>query len=890
MDPPIPRPAPSRALPVFLAVMAAFYLGGARAEPLPPAITAFLDRHCVKCHGEEKTEARLDFRSFHTETDLLEQARIWHQALELTATGEMPPKGEPPPAPEMRAFTRAAQDILGSAGAARFQRPGRVTLPRLTQKEFNHTLADLMGIDLHAGASLPEDGPGPSGFRNDREALDMTAPQFEAWMSATESAVTGWLALENPPILVWKAEAEEMTRSEPKLQPHEGGLVLAHPNQELSATVVVPVDGYYRITHRAAALGLATELRITDAGETLVVAPVPSGTVGRASEIVVETFLSRGSHDLAWQNQNLVPQTPLPPDVTRLAEATGDWEAPVLPPFMDPEPDGVRQSREALNAQARSGQAYYVWLRLLGPGGDPREIDRFRKYARQKQVLQQGYLEQLAARSSQPIVGIERLWRNANVERLAENQRLLDAVSAVRWEDWMKTQGKLWLDRMEILGPIAPEKATPVPPPDFAAPAPGQPDSLETFLRRAWRRPVTAAKTERLRAHHQETLTRGATPEEAKGASLTAILLSPHLLYRPEFNPTEEQGTTPLTNHQLAARLSYFLWQSLPDNLLDAQADAGRLTSDPGVLDRETDRLLDDPKADRFLGDFLMDWLRLGDLGRGQEPDPAIFLGFTPALAEAMRAEPSAFWKSLVRENTSLLELLDSRHSWMNGILARHCGIPGVTGPELQRISLPDRRRGGLLGMAGILTATSSPARTNPVRRGAWVLEVLLGEDPGEPLPTAGQLPGNAGEARGRTLREELALHRTRPFCARCHDQIDPPGFALEHFDLAGRWRDTEAGQAVDASATLSDGSACNGLEGLREYLLSRKGDFVRNLARQLYGYALGREPRFHDSAAIEKIAAAAEADGFRARTLILEIVRSEAFRYQEAPRKGATN
>lgn len=862
-----------------LAIGGGAFSGIAAGHPLPPVIADFTRQHCLKCHGGDKSEGGLDFDLFTTEADVLARPRLWLDAVELTESGEMPEKGPPVPEAEIASFAKAVRDLLAEAGADRFQSAGRVTLPRLTKTEYRNTLRDLMGVDLHAGASLPDEGPGATGFRNDREALGLTAPQLEAWLEAAERAVEGWLSLEKEPETLLASEAETLERSEPRMEAHEGGMVLAHPNQELSASVVVPRDGWYVISQRAAALGRATELRLLAGGETLATAPVSPSSLAKADDVAVTVFLPRGSHNLAWQNRNLVPQIPLPPDMTRLAEEEGKKKAPMMPPFIQPESEAVRETRQRLNSQAGSGQAYYEWLRRLGPGGDPREIDRFRKYIGQKQALQDTLMQRLAALTGHPREHIERLWRNANAERLTDNSALLSAAAGVRWEDWMEHQGKLWLDRVSIRGPVLPPGSHLQAAPSFTA---GEALPLQAFLRRAWRRPAAPEEAARLKAYYLDQVNAGASPDEARGATLAGALVSPHLLYRPEFAPPgtdEKDTTTPLSDHALASRLSYFLWQSLPDPALDAAADGGTLTSDPQALARETDRLLDDPRSDSFLREFILDWLRLDDLGRGLGPDPAIVPEFTPGLAEAMRQEPVAFWTDLVRNNGSVLDLLDSRHTWSNAALSRHLGLPVPNGDGFHRVELPDRRRGGLLGMAGVLTATSSPTRTNPVRRGAWVLEILLGEDPGEPLPDAGQLPPEAGETRGRTLREELTLHRERPGCARCHDKIDPPGFALEHFDLAGRWRDTEAGKPVDATGALPGGGTITGLEGLREELLSRRDDFVRHLTRRLMAHALGRKVSYQDTAAIDRIVADAKADGYRTRLLIHGIVRSDAFR-----------
>ncbi|MCB1077340.1 MAG: DUF1588 domain-containing protein, partial [Verrucomicrobiae bacterium] len=234
------------------------------------------------------------------------------------------------------------------------------------------------------------------------------------------------------------------------------------------------------------------------------------------------------------------------------------------------------------------------------------------------------------------------------------------------------------------------------------------------------------------------------------------------------------------------------------------------------------------------------------------------------------------------RENRPLLDLVDARETFLDKALARHYGLPGVRAPTMQRVALKDPKRGGILGMASVLTATSTPVRTSPVIRGAWVMERILGEDPGEPLPNAGELPGNAGEERGKTLREELEIHRDRPECASCHDKMDPLGFGLEQFDAIGRFREEEAGKPVDATGVLPDGTAFNGIVELKRYIVEhRREDFAANVARRLLAFALGRELKVYDEPAVQHLVESTASDGYRARALVKAVVLSYPFLHQ---------
>jgi hypothetical protein len=329
--------------------------------------------------------------------------------------------------------------------------------------------------------------------------------------------------------------------------------------------------------------------------------------------------------------------------------------------------------------------------------------------------------------------------------------------------------------------------------------------------------------------------------------------------------------------------LSYFLWSSMPDATLFALADAGRL-SQPKVLEAQVMRMLTDPKARALSEQFVGQWLGIRTLGSVAAPDPQKFPEFTPALREAMVAEPSEFFAGLLREDRSLLELLDSDYTWVNAELARHYGLDGVSGKTFVRVSLPDRRRGGVTGMAAVLTQTSYPQRTSPVLRGKWLLEEVFGTPPPPPPPLVATLSANDEKRDGQTFRQRLEQHRKNPNCAACHARLDPLGFALENFDPIGRWRTEVSGETVDASGQLPGGEAFVGPEALKKVLGARKQLFVRHLTEKMLAYALGRGVEYYDIPAVKHISEAVANDGHRAPRLILEIVRSAPFRL----RRGA--
>ncbi len=330
-----------------------------------------------------------------------------------------------------------------------------------------------------------------------------------------------------------------------------------------------------------------------------------------------------------------------------------------------------------------------------------------------------------------------------------------------------------------------------------------------------------------------------------------------------------------ISDVELASRLSFFLWSTIPDAELLDVAERGRL-SDPAVLERQVRRMLDDPRADALVSNFAGQWLQLRNV-ETVKPDPVIF-PFDEALRRAFLTETELFVSSLVREDRSLLDLISADYTFVNQRLAEHYGIPRIYGSQFRRVTLPAGNRRGLLGQGSVLTVTSYPNRTSVVQRGKWVLENLLGTPPPPPPPDVPELKA-APHGKVVSMREQMQAHRANPTCAACHARMDPIGFALENYDGVGRWRDEDAGAPIDASGKLPDGTGFNGPAGLNELLLTKyRADFVRTSVEKLLTYALGRGVDYHDYPTIRSIDRDAARDNYRISSLILAIVKSTPF------------
>ena len=406
---------------------------------------------------------------------------------------------------------------------------------------------------------------------------------------------------------------------------------------------------------------------------------------------------------------------------------------------------------------------------------------------------------------------------------------------------------------------------------------------LATVTRRAFRRDIGQTDLRPLMSTFAST--RETESFEASiAAAIRAVLLAPDFLFRLEFDRPGRGATRNVSNFELASRLSFFLWSSIPDDELLDTASSGTLT-DPPVLERQARRMLADPRAATLASNFASQWLGLRNLGRVR-PDREAYPHFDAALLAAFRAETRLFLRSVIRENRSVLDILGGEYTYVNERLARHYGIPGVVGPGFRRVSLAGNpQRGGLLGQGSILLLTSHAAKTSPVLRGTWILDRLLNSPP--PPPPANVPPLDETQANGRSLtnRQQVELHRADPGCASCHDRIDPLGFALENYDVIGRWRTQDGEESIDASGALPSGEEFTGPAGLRKLLLGHPQRFAGATVERLLTFALGRELGPRDQPTVRQVLRETEDGGYRFKDLIVAIVRSAPFRMRQASR-----
>lgn len=404
-------------------------------------------------------------------------------------------------------------------------------------------------------------------------------------------------------------------------------------------------------------------------------------------------------------------------------------------------------------------------------------------------------------------------------------------------------------------------------------------DILGRFASRAFRRPATSQEVDRLVKLASKVRAESGHFEEGIQVAVQAVLVSPHFLFKVETpKKVDARGQMPLVSqYELATRISYFLWSSMPDDELLLLAHRGQLREPKRLLEKIAS-MLRDPRANRFVKNFAGQWLQLRNLDQVR-PDAGKFDVFNDEVRELMRRETLTFFAGVMRGNLPVTTLLDGQFTYLNEPLARYYGLPGVKGSEFRRVSLRGTPRGGLLTQASILTVTSDPTRTSPVKRGKWILENLLNTPPPPAPPNVPEL--EKAKLTG-TLRERMEQHRANPACAVCHNMMDPLGFALENYDAVGLWRDREGGEEIDASGQLPDGTKFQGVGELREMLVTeRKGQFVRCLAEKLLIYAIGRGTEYYDKCAIDQIVLEMQQHDYKFAYLIAGIIKSDPFQKQ---------
>ncbi|MCY4660913.1 MAG: DUF1592 domain-containing protein [Acidobacteria bacterium] len=839
-----------RTLLALTGVLTAFALPQVAAAQAPePAghssaasVREALDRFCVRCHNDRLRTADLALDT-HDLADVGADAELWERVIVKLRSQTMPPAGNPRPADATYRSVASWLETAIDTVALAHPDPGRgETFHRLNRAEYHAAVRDLLAVDVDVAELLPADDTFEHGFDNNGDVLSISPDLVARYLSAARRISR--LAVGIPPI----GPAVATYRVHPGLVQDDrqddllsfgsrGGIAIRHH---------FPVDGDYTVRirlHRNFSdyiLGFAAPQELDVRVDGALVTRFPVGDADSVGQMAPLSFSGNIAGDADWEYYMNTGDSHLE---VRFAAKAGQRTVGVSFVRRMAEQEGVLQPRNrgygrfvderyddhAAVEQVAIGGPYAV----EGPGDTPsrRAIFVCRPAAD-------------AAADEEPAAAA------ADEEPAAATAGEEPAADAAIDGDEEACAGRI----------------------------------LDRLARRAYRRPVDDGDVGALLDFFRAGRRDGGFDDGIQFA-LERMLVDPEFLFRVERDPEDAAPGTPyrLGDLELASRLSFFLWSSIPDDeLLDAAA-AGRL-GDSAELERQTRRLLADDRSRALVDNFASQWLRLRNL-ESQERESADYPEFDENLREAFRRETELFVESNIREDRSLLELLSANYTFVNERLARHYGIRGIYGDRFRRVTLdPDHPRGGLLGHGGLLMVTSYPNRTSPVVRGKWLLETILGAPPPEPPPNVPGLPDRGEGGEPASVRERLERHRANPACAGCHAPMDPLGFALENFDAIGSWRATsEAGRPIDASATMPSGEAFEGPAGLRRVLLGRDEDFAAAVTEKLLAYALGRGLEHTDRPAVRRILRDAAADDYRWSSIVLGIAKSTPFQWRRA-------
>jgi mono/diheme cytochrome c family protein len=811
----------------------------ARQRPVPPAAAApavapraVLDKYCVSCHNQRARIAGLALDNVDA-ANLSANAEVWEKVIARLQQGSMPPPGRPrPDSATYHALASSLEAQIDSAWTAN-PNPGRIgAVHRLNRAEYNNVIRDLFALDIDVKPLLPGDETADGSFDNFADSLSISTAHLERYLSVARQVTR--LATGLPP-------------TAPKVETFE---IPLHVTQEDRQSEDLPFGSRG---------GIAVRYNFPVDGE-----------------YTIKVRLQRQYQDylkgMGWPQQ------------------------------LDVRLDGKLIKRFTVGGEGkgRPAAASYAGDGEPGFAGDP-EWEEYMQVGGDK-----GLEVRIPVTAGPRVVGVSFVREMFEPEGLPQPQQRARVIT--NDNVYMDFANVGWV---QIGGPYkktGSNSATRIDTPSRRAIFVCEPKAaaeekacatriLSRMARLAYRRPATNADTQTLLAFYADGRKNGGSFDNGIQFALERMLVDPDFLVRIHRDPEtrsarsgpEARAQSPetynLSDIELASRLSFFLWSSIPDDRLLSVAERGQL-SNPAVLEKETRRMLADPRAvDALVSNFAAQWLNLRRVDE-VVVDPYKYPNYDLSLMQGFQRETELFVGSNIKEDRPIAELLNASYSFVNEKLARHYDIPGVYGSRFRRVTLPrPEQRGGLLGQGALMSTTSYPDRTSPVLRGKWLLNNILGLPVPAPPPGVDTNIDNKPGTKDLPIRERLAQHRKDPSCNSCHGVIDPLGFALENFDVIGGWRTIdESGKPVDASGSTVNGTRVEGLTGLRALLLSQPDQFPRTVAEKLMTYAIGRMLQYYDRPAVRRIVRDAAPGGYRWSSIIVGIVKSPTFQMRTAP------
>ena len=788
------------------------------ADTFEKTVQPFVSKNCYMCHNPQTKSGGLDLESYKTAASIVKDRSTWEHVIQKVLSGEMPPKGMPRPSEaEVKAFVSLVEAEFERADKLAKPDPGRVTARRLNRDEYNNTIRDLLGVDLRPADDFPQDDSG-YGFDNIGDVLSLSPVLMEKYMVAAENVAR--TALFGPetlkPTLV--RHRPPGRRIEPGFTPLSdydlSGLSL--PNA-IHVMHRFPVDGEYVIRVFLGGVRPASS------------EPLQLGLWVDNKQVQTLSFDPEGVASFSDDRQDFGGMT----QEFRAKMTAGDHRVAVSVLRLY---EGLPPSYGGLNPSKRPAPQL--------PEFKPRPNDTPERTAERRKRFEAQRAEKVpineARIGSLEVGGPYEQAKGPSVEKLKK----VYTCGHLDGHHQSKCARKIVSD----------------------------------LARRAYRRPATTPEVERLLSLVSTVQGQGDSFEEGLALAMQAMLVSPHFLFRIEGDQkaADASAAQPISEHELASRLSYFLWSSMPDEELMSLADRRQLRK-PAILAAQVRRMLKDSKSGALVENFGGQWLELRRL-ESVKPDRERFPEYDEYLRLLMRDETEKFVDSIVREDRSILDFIDGNYSFINERLAQFYKIPNVKGPEFRRVELTgNTQRSGVLTQASVLTVSSYATRTSPVLRGKWILENILNAPPPPPPPGVPNLD-EAAVGASASLRQQLEEHRKNTTCASCHSRMDPLGFGLENYDAIGGYRTQDGKFPVDSSGSLPDGRSFKGSHELKAILRNDRGAFAEGLTEKLLTYSLGRGLEHYDKRTVKEIARRLPENNYKFSGLVLEIVNSLPF------------
>jgi len=881
----------------------------ARAVDYEKEIRPVLKQYCADCHNTDKKKGDFDMSPMLSKLDLAGHHDHWEKVAELLLNREMPPDNKPQPTDgERMKIVEWVEGQLQKLAASEAPNPGRVTIRRLNREEYRNTIRELLGVDYR-----PDDFPSDEvgyGFNNIGDVLSLSPMLMEKYLVAAEEITRRAISAEPPKVPKRKMRGDTFGPFNEWIRKLDSHALAFYREGEASRYSDFIRAGEYIVRVRAYG-----DLAGPDAPKLAVKLGDKEIAAFDVNTDKPKTFEAKITAKAGWQKvsvaflNNYDDTTNQDPKLrgdrnlfVESVEVEGPFDGKPEPAVKVVDvwrwklPEGAGKQDKAIGFSS-SGEAraewqfpakdeYLIRVRAHGDRGG-NELPKAVVTLGGKEI---GSFEVKAKEGSEDA-------RDFRVSVEPGKQVIGVAFTNDFYDPAQNQDRNLIVHAVEVVGPInhpaadVPESHRKLIP---KMPAAGEEpqvarEIIGRFAKRAYRRHVSDEEVARLAKFVDLSLQNGGSFLEGVQAAMQAVLCSPQFLFRWELDPTaiKPGDVRNLGDFEIASRLSYFLWSSMPDAELFDLAERGVLLKD-GNLEKQVVRMLKDWRARALVENFGGQWLQLHNI-YDIDPDPKKFPKFSYELREDMKRETLAFVEAIMKDDRSVLDLVDARFTFLNERLARHYGIDGVKGNDFRRVDLPaDSPRGGVLTMGSILLATSQPTRTSPVIRGKWILEQILGTPPPPPPPNVPPLEAKHID-QNAPMKQRLAIHRDSPDCSGCHAKIDPLGFALENFDAIGAFRTMDGKHPVDAAGELPNGTKFTNAADLKHLV---KGDkFVTSLAEKMMIYSLGRGLERYDKKSLAGVVSATKAGDHRFSALVLAIVKSDPFlKRKSAEKRMAAN